>query len=32
MAGLDGHEGAATSGANFVMRDQLAFDDCFVFI
>ena len=31
MAGLDGHEGAATSGADFVVRDQLAFDDRFIF-
>src|SRR6185369_534926 len=30
MAGFDGNEGAATSGADFVMRDQLAFDDRFV--
>ena len=30
MAGLDCDEGAATSGADFVVRDQLAFDDRFV--
>src|SRR4051794_25127993 len=30
MAGFDGDEGAATSGADFVVRDQLAFDDRFV--
>src|SRR5215213_6234368 len=30
MARLDGYEGAATSRANFVVRDQLAFYDCFV--
>ena len=27
MAGFDGDESAATSGADFVMRDKLAFDD-----
>jgi hypothetical protein len=30
MAGFDGDESAATSGADFVVGDQLAFDDCFV--
>ena len=30
MAGLDRDEGAATRGADFVMRDQFAFDDRFV--
>src|SRR5690242_615668 len=30
MARLDRDEGAATSGADFVVRDQLAFDDRFV--
>src|SRR6185369_12799552 len=30
MTGFDGDESAATSGADFVMRDQLAFDECFV--
>src|SRR5829696_1812016 len=30
VAGLDGHERAATSRADFVVRDQLAFDDRFV--
>ena len=30
MAGFDGDEGAATRGADFVVRDQLAFDDRFV--
>src|SRR5919205_1006059 len=30
MARFDGDERAATSGANFVVRDQLAFDDRFV--
>ena len=30
MARFDGDEGAATSGADFVVRDQLAFDDRFV--
>src|SRR3954462_2733421 len=27
MAGLNCDEGAATSGADFIVRDQLAFDD-----
>ena len=30
MAGLDRDKRAATSGANFVVRDQLALDDRFV--
>ena len=30
MAGFDGDKSPATSGADFVMRDQLAFDDRFV--
>jgi hypothetical protein len=31
MAGFDGHESSATSGANLVVRYQLAFNNCLIF-
>jgi hypothetical protein len=31
MAGFDGYERSATGSANFVVREQLAFNNCLIF-